>query len=166
MIAICLIFSGIAFFLNGFLPLIDENDNNETAVINVLAGVIVTILSTVGILTSLDGGVQLLYMFTLLLGITNLYVCAVDIWDISKSSLGWFSLLVALISIAFGIYFIVTGALITGIMFLVWSLLYIAYFISRGLDVLETPSNWVIMLEGLIPMVSAGILIFTGLIQL
>ena len=106
MIAICLIFSGIAFFLNGFLPLIDENDNNETAVINVLAGVIVTILSTVGILTSLDGGVQLLYMFTLLLGITNLYVCAVDIWDISKSSLGWFSLLVALISIAFGIYFI------------------------------------------------------------
>ncbi len=166
MIAICLIFSGIAFFLNGFLPLIDENDNNETAVINVLAGVIVTILSTVGILTSLDGGVQLLYMFTLLLGITNLYVCAVDIWDISKSSLGWFSLLVALISIAFGIYFIVTGALIDGIMFLVWSLLYIAYFISRGLDVLETPSNWVIMLEGLIPMVSAGILIFTGLIQL
>ena len=120
----------------------------------------------VGILTSLDGGVQLLYMFTLLLGITNLYVCAVDIWDISKSSLGWFSLLVALISIAFGIYFIVTGALIDGIMFLVWSLLYIAYFISRGLDVLETPSNWVIMLEGLIPMVSAGILIFTGLIQL
>ena len=166
MIAICLIFSGIAFFLNGFLPLIDENDNNETAVINVLAGVIVTILSMVGILTSLDGGVQLLYMFTLLLGITNLYVCAVDIWDISKSSLGWFSLLVALISIAFGIYFIVTGALIDGIMFLVWSLLYIAYFISRGLDVLETPSNWVIMLEGLIPMVSAGILIFTGLIQL
>ena len=166
MIAICLIFSGIAFFLNGFLPLIDENDNNETAVINVLAGVIVTILSTVGILTSLDGGVQPLYMFTLLLGITNLYVCAVDIWDISKSSLGWFSLLVALISIAFGIYFIVTGALIDGIMFLVWSLLYIAYFISRGLDVLETPSNWVIMLEGLIPMVSAGILIFTGLIQL
>ena len=166
MIAICLIFSGIAFFLNGFLPLIDENDNNETAVINVLAGVIVTILSTVGILTSLDGGVQLLYMFTLLLGITNLYVCAVDIWDISKSSLGWFSLLVALISIAFGIYFIVTGALIDGIMFLVWSLLYIAYFISRGLDVLETPSNWVIMLEGLIPMVSVGILIFTGLIQL
>lgn len=166
MIAICLIFSGIAFFLNGFLPLIDENDNNETAVINVLAGVIVTILSTVGILTSLDGGVQLLYMFTLLLGITNLYVCAVDIWDISKSSLGWFSLIVALISIAFGIYFIVTGALIDGIMFLVWSLLYIAYFISRGLDVLETPSNWVIMLEGLIPMVSAGILIFTGLIQL
>lgn len=166
MIAICLIFSGIAYFLNGFLPLIDENDNNETAVINVLAGVIVTILSAIGILTSVDGGVQLLYMLTLLLGITNLYVSAVDIWDISKSSLGWFSAIIALILIAFGVYFLVTGLIIDGIMFLVWSLLFIAYFISRGLDVLEAPCNWVIMLEGLIPLIGAGILIFTGVIAL
>ncbi|MBR5439539.1 MAG: hypothetical protein IKV61_04920 [Clostridia bacterium] len=166
MIAICLILSGIAFFLNGFLPLIDESDNNETTIINVLSGIIVTVLSTIGILTSAVGSVQLLYLFTLLLGLTNLFVSAVDIWDISKSSLGWFSLLVALIAIAFGVYFIVIGAIIDGIMFLVWSLLFIAYFIAKGLDVLETPSNWVIMLEGLIPMVAAGILIFTGLIQL
>ena len=166
MFAICLIFRGIAFFLNGFLPLIDENDNNETAVFNVLAGVITTVLSTIGIITSVDGGVQLLYMLALLLGLTNLYVAGVDIFDISKSSLGWFSAIVALVLIAFGVYFLVTGVIIDGIMFLVLALLYVAYFISRGLDVLEAPCNWVIMLEGLIPLVSAGILIFMGVIAL
>ncbi|MBO5851780.1 MAG: hypothetical protein J6R29_05570 [Clostridia bacterium] len=166
MIAISLILSGIAFFLNGFLPLINENDNNETSVVNVLSGFIVTILSTFGILTSVDGGVQLLYTFTLILGLTNLYVASVDIWDISKTSLGWFSAIVALIAIALGIYYLFSGATILGVMFIIWSLLYVAYFISRGLDVLETASNWVIMLEGIIPLIGAGILIFTGMITL
>ena len=166
MIAISLIFSGIAFFLNGFLPLIDENDNNENAVINVLSGVVVTVLSTFGILTSVDGGVQLLYTFTLLLGITNLYIAGVEIWDISRTSLGWFSLIVALILVAVGIYFLLAGAMLTGIMFMVWALLFVAYFISRGLDVLITPSNWVIMIEGVLPLITAGILIFAGIIQL
>lgn len=166
MIAISLIFSGIAFFLNGFLPLIDENDNNENAVINVLSGVVVTVLSTFGILTSVDGGVQLLYTFTLLLGITNLYIAGVEIWDISRTSLGWFSLIVALILVAVGIYFLLAGAMLTGIMFMVWALLFVAYFISRGLDVLVTPSNWVIMIEGVLPLITAGILIFAGIIQL
>ncbi len=166
MIAISLILSGIAFFLNGFLPLINENDNNETSVINVLSGFIVTILSTFGILTNTLGGVQLLYTFTLILGLTNLYVAAVDIWDISKSSLGWFSAIVALIAIAFGAYFLLTGATLLGVMFMIWAILYVAYFVSRGLDVLETASNWVIMLEGIIPLIGAGILMFTGMIVL
>ncbi len=166
MIAICLIFSGIAFFLNGFLPLIDQNDNNEIVIINVLSGFIVSILSMFGILTGVDGGIQLLYASTLLLGITHLYISAIAIWDLSEESLGWFSALIALITIALGVYYLVSGAMTLGFMWLIWSLIWVAYFVSRGLNVLKTASSWVIMLEGLVALIGAGMLIFMGIVVL
>ena len=165
MFAVSLIFSGIAFFLNGFLPLVEENDNKEIVVMNVLSGIIVTVLSIVGIITSTVTGLYLAYSTLLLFGITHLYISAICIWDLSEQALGWFSALLAVITLAVGLYYIFGGNLMLGVMWLVWMLIWVAYFVSRALDVLHTASSWIIMLEGIIALCAVGILIITNFVS-
>ncbi len=166
MFAICLIFSGMAFFLNGFLPLIDENDNNEVVILNVLSGLVVSIISIFGILTATETAIKAEYASLLLIGITHLFISAVCIWDLSETSLGWFSALVCLIAAALGVYYIIGGRLMLGVLWLVWMLIWLAYFVSRSLDILKTPSNWVIMLEGALALCVEGVLLLTGITAL
>ena len=164
MFAVSLILSGIAFFLNGFLPLIDDNDNHETSVINTIAGIIVTVLGFYGLITASATFDYLLYGTAILFGITNLYVAAIGIWDLSETSFGWFSAVIALIMLAIGVYVIITGSLMFGIFALVWMFMWAFYFISRGLNVLKTPSSWVIMFIGIAAMVAEGVLLLNGIV--
>ena len=166
MYSICLILSGLAFFLNGFLPLIEENDNKEIVVMNVIAGIITTAISIIGIFVAVDVATVFQYALLLLLGITNLYIAAICIWDLSEQSLGWFSAMLVLISLAVGIYFIVIGNLLVGIYWLVIMFIWAAYFVSRALDVLQTASSWVIMLEGALALVLVGLLTLTQFITI
>ena len=128
MYSICLIISGLAFFLNGFLPLIEENDNREIVVMNVIAGIITTIVSIFGLFVAVDTITTFLYLLLLLLGLTNLYIAAVCIWDLSEQSLGWFSAMLALITLAVGIYLLLTGNVILGFAYLVLMFIWLAYF--------------------------------------
>ncbi len=164
MFAICLIFSGIAMFLNGFLPLIDENDNNEIVIINVLSGLLITILSIYGIFVAVDTASYLAYASLLLFAFTHLYIAAIGIWDFSERTLGWLAALIAVIVLAIGLHYLIMGSLLLGIMWLIWMLIWVAYFISRALDALHTPSSWVIMLIGVIGLCGAGILLLTNTI--
>ncbi len=164
MFTISLILIGISMFLNGFLPIIDENDNNEIVVMNVLSGILVTLFACVGILTSIDTGTILEYASLLLFSLTNLFISAVGIWDLRETSLGWFSLIIAIIAIALGVYYMLNANFMFGILWLIWSLIFICYFISRGLDVLHTTANYVILIEGAFFLVAVGILIFTGVL--
>ncbi len=166
MFEICLIFSGIALFLNGFLPLIDKNDNGEVVVMNVLSGVIIALISLYGIFVVIDPVNYLKIMALMLLAFLHLYISATYIWDLQEESLGWFSAIIALIFIGLGVYFMFTGNMMLGAMFIVWSLLFIAYFVSRGLNVLQTVSSWVIMLEGLLAFTLPGVLILLNVIML
>lgn len=166
MFAISLIFSGIAFFLNGFLPLIEENDNNEIVIMNVLAGLIVTTLSMYGIFLAVDTGTLLTYCTLLLFGITNLYVSAICIWDLSEQSLGWFSALIALITLVIGIYYVVIGNVALGVLWLIWMFIWASYFVSRALDKLHNTASYVIMFEGVIALVGVGILLLTGVLAI
>ena len=159
MFEICLIFSGIALFLNGFLPLIDKNDNGEVTVMNVLAGIVIGLISLYGIFVVIDPINYLKIMALMLLSFLHLYISATYIWDLQEESLGWFSLIIALIFIGLGVYFMLSGNLMLGAMFVIWSLLFVAYFVSRGLNVLETVSSWVIMLEGALAFILPGVLI-------
>lgn len=165
MFAVSLILSGIAFFLNGFLPLIDDNDNQETSVINTISGIIVTVIGFYGLITATLPLDYLLYGTAILFGITNLYVAAIGIWDLSESSFGWFSAVIALIMLAIGVYVIVTGSLLLGIFALIWMLMWAFYFISRALNVLKTPSSWVIMFVGIAAMVTVGVLLLNDIIS-
>ena len=166
MFEICLIFSGIALFLNGFLPLIDKNDNGEVVVMNVLSGVIIALISLYGIFVVIDPVNYLKIMALMLLAFLHLYISATYIWDLQEESLGWFSAIIALIFIGLGVYFMITGNMMLGAMFIIWSLLFIAYFVSRGLNALQTTSSWVIMLEGLIAFTLPGILLLLNVITL
>lgn len=166
MFEICLIFSGIALFLNGFLPLIDKNDNGEVVVMNVLSGVIIALISLYGIFVVIDPINYLKIMALMLLAFLHLYVSATYIWDLQEESLGWFSAIIALIFIGLGVYFMLTGNMMLGAMFIVWSLLFVAYFVSRGLNVLQTVSSWVIMLEGLLAFTLPGVLILLNVLML
>ena len=82
MFEICLIFSGIALFLNGFLPLIDKNDNGEVVVMNVLSGVIIALISLYGIFVVIDPVNYLKIMALMLLAFLHLYISATYIWDL------------------------------------------------------------------------------------
>lgn len=166
MFEICLIFSGIALFLNGFLPLIDKNDNGEVVVMNVLSGVIIALISLYGIFVVIDPVNYLKIMALMLLAFLHLYISATYIWDLQEESLGWFSAIIALIFIGLGVYFMIAGNMMLGAAFIIWSLLFIAYFVSRGLNVLQTVSSWVIMLEGLIAFTLPGVLILLNVIAL
>lgn len=158
MYSICLIISGLAFFLNGFLPLIEENDNKEIVIMNVLAGILTTVFSVYGIFIAVDNITLLQYTLLLLVGLTNLYIAAVCIWDLSEQSLGWFCGMLALVALAIGIYLVLTGAIVLGISWLVVMFIWLAYFLSRALDVLQNASSWVIMLIGVIAFVIIGFL--------
>ncbi len=166
MFEICLIFSGIALFLNGFLPLIDRNENGEVVVMNVISGIIIALISLYGIFVVVDPVNYLKVMALMLIAFLHLYISATYIWDLQEESLGWFSALIALIFIGLGAYFIFSGNMMLGAMFIIWSILFVAYFVSRGLSVLETVSNWVIMLEGILAFIIPGIAILLGLIAL
>lgn len=166
MFEICLIFSGIALFLNGFLPLIDKNDNGEVTVMNVLAGIVIGLISLYGIFVVIEPINYLKIMALMLLSFLHLYISATYIWDLQEESLGWFSLIIALIFIGLGVYFMLSGNLMLGAMFVIWSLLFVAYFVSRGLNVLETVSSWVIMLEGVLAFILPGVLILLNILIL
>ena len=166
MFEICLIFSGIALFLNGFLPLIDKNDNGEVTVMNVLAGIVIGLISLYGIFVVIEPINYLKIMALMLLSFLHLYISATYIWDLQEESLGWFSLIIALIFIGLGVYFMLSGNLMLGAMFVIWSLLFVAYFVSRGLNVLETVSSWVIMLEGALAFILPGVLILLNILIL
>ena len=166
MFEICLIFSGIALFLNGFLPLIQKDDNGEIVVMNVLSGVVIALISLYGILVVIDPVNYLKIMALMLLAFLHLYISATYIWDLQEESLGWFSAIIALIFIGLGVYFMLTGNIMLGAMFIIWSLLFIAYFVSRGLNVLQTVSSWVIMLEGLLTFTLPGVLVLLNVIML
>ena len=164
MFAISLIFSGIAMFLNGFLPIIDENDNNEIVIINVLSGLLISILSIYGIFTAVDTATYLAYASLLLFAFTHLYIAAIGIWDFSEQTLGWLSALITVIVIAIALHYLLMGSLLLGIMWLIWMIIWLAYFISRALDKLHRASSWVIMLVGVIALCGAGILLLTNTI--
>ena len=166
MFEICLIFSGIALFLNGFLPLIDKNDNGEVTVMNVLAGIVIGLISLYGIFVVIEPINYLKIMALMLLSFLHLYISATYIWDLQEESLGWFSLIIALIFIGLGVYFMLSGNLMLGAMFVIWSLLFVSYFVSRGLNVLETVSSWVIMLEGVLAFILPGVLILLNILIL
>ena len=166
MFEICLIFSGIALFLNGFLPLIDKNDNGEVVVMNVLSGVVIALISLYGIFVVIDPVNYLKIMALMLLAFLHLYISATYIWDLQEESLGWFSAIIALIFIGLGVYFMIAGNMMLGAAFIIWSLLFVAYFLSRGLNVLQTVYSWVIMLEGLIAFTLPGVLILLNVIAL
>ena len=166
MFEICLIFSGIALFLNGFLPLIDKNDNGEVVVMNVLSGIIIALISLYGIFVLIEPINYLKVMALMLLAFLHLYISATYIWDLQEESLGWFSAIIALIFIGLGAYFIFSGNMMFGAMLIIWSLLFVAYFVSRGLNVLQTTSSWVIMLEGLLAYLLPGVLILLNVIAL
>ena len=166
MFEICLIFSGIALFLNGFLPLIDKNDNGEVVVMNVLSGIIIALVSLYGIFVVIEPVNYLKIMALMLLAFLHLYISATYIGDLQEESLGWFSAVIALIFIGLGVYFMLSGNMMFGAMLLIWSVLFIAYFISRGLNALQTVSSWVIMLEGLLAFLLPGVLILLNVITL
>lgn len=166
MFEICLIFSGIALFLNGFLPLIDKNDNGEVVVMNVLSGIIIALVSLYGIFVVIEPVNYLKIMALMLLAFLHLYISATYIWDLQEESLGWFSAVIALIFIGLGVYFMLSGNMMFGAMLLIWSVLFIAYFISRGLNALQTVSSWVIMLEGLLAFLLPGVLILLNVLTL
>ncbi|MBQ9781891.1 MAG: hypothetical protein IJW26_01750 [Clostridia bacterium] len=164
MFTISLILVGISMFLNGFLPIIDENDNNEIVVMNVISGILVTVFACFGILSAVDTATMLEYASLLLFSVTNLYISAVGIWDLRETSLGWFALIIAIISMALGVYYMMNANFMFGALWLIWSLIFVSYFVSRGLDVLHTLSNYVILIIGALCLVAVGILIFTGVL--
>lgn len=166
MFEICLIFSGIALFLNGFLPLIDRNENGEVVVMNVISGIVIALIALYGIFVVIEPVNYLKIMALMLIAFLHLYISATYIWDLQEESLGWFSALIALIFIGLGVYFMLNGNMMLGAWFIIWSLLFVAYFVSRGLSVLETVSNWVIMLEGILAFVAPGVLLLLGVIAL
>ncbi len=162
MFAIGLIFSGIAMFLNGFLPLVDENNNHEIAIMNVLSGIIVSLLALYGIFVSVDTATYLKFASLLLFGVTHLFIAGIAIWDYDEESLGWFSLLITAIALALGIYYLLAGSLMLGIAWLIWMFIWLAYFVSRALNVLHTASSWVIMLIGVLGLTGVGIMLLTN----
>ncbi len=166
MFEICLIFSGIALFLNGFLPLINRNENGEAVVMNVISGIVIALISLYGIFVVIEPTNYLKIMALMLIAFLHLYISATYIWGFDEESLGWFSALIALIFIGLGVYFIITGNIMLGVAFMVWALLFVAYFVSRGLNVLETVSSWVIMLEGVLAFITPGILLMLNVIML
>ena len=164
MFAVSLIFSGIAMFLNGFLPLIDENDNNEITIMNVLSGIIISVLSIFGILFAVDNATYPKYASLLLFGVTHLFISAIGIWKFSEESLGWFSAFLAILALALGLYYIFSGSMLLGVMWIIWMFIWLFYFLSRSLDVLHTVSCWVIMLIGAIGLCGAGALVLTNIL--
>lgn len=162
MFAIGLIFSGIAMFLNGFLSLVDENNNHEIAIMNVLSGIIVSLISLYGIFIAVDTATYLKFASLLLFGVTHLFIAGICIWDYDEESLGWFSLFLTVISLVLGIYYLLAGSMMLGIMWLIWMFIWLAYFISRALNVLHTASSWVIMLIGAIGLTGVGLMLLTN----
>lgn len=158
MFAINLIFSGIAMFLNGFLPLTQENDNNEIVVMNVLAGFIVSILSIYGIFLAVDTSTYLGYASLLLFGITHFYLAAICIWDLSEESFGWFSAFVTVIALALAIYYFIAGNMMLAVLWLIWMFIWLSFFISRAIDTLHTAACWVILLVGAIGLSGVGLM--------
>ncbi len=166
MFEICLIFSGIALFLNGFLPLIRKDDNGESVVMNVISGIVIALISIYGIFVVIEPTNYLKIMALMLLAFLHLYIAATHIWNLHTESLGWFSMLIFLIYIGLGIYFMLNSANMLGWAFIIWSILFLCYFISRGLNACKTASNWVIMLEGLLAFTLLGILLMLGVTSL
>ncbi|MBE5743341.1 MAG: hypothetical protein E7358_01325 [Clostridiales bacterium] len=166
MFEICLIFSGVALFLNGFLPLIKKDDNGETIVMNVISGIVIALISIYGIFVIIEPTNYLKIMALMLLAFLHLYISASHIFNLHTESLGWFSALIFLIYIGLGIYFISNQVNMLGWAFIIWSIVFLCYFISRGLNACKTISNFIIMLEGLIPFTLLGIMILLGITAL
>lgn len=162
MFQISLIIIGITLFLNGFLPLIQENDNGEIAVMDVLAGIFLSVTSVSAII---DGTADILISASMLLfAFTLLFIAAVSIFDLSEASFGWFCLPVTLLALSLGIIYIMAGSIILGVLWLVWMLIWLFYFLSASLNVLTTAKNYIMIFEGIIAFITVAVLSFSGIL--
>ena len=158
MFGITLILTGIAFALNGVVALCNW-DRKGLATINTLVGLFLVITNTYFLTVSTSETNTIVYFGELLFGITLLFMASDIIWGGDKRALGWFSIMVAVCAITIALYFILTDVVFLGVLWAIWSLIWVFMFAGFGTGAKFTRSTYYcFVFQGVVALLAIGFL--------
>ena len=165
MFGITLILTGIAFALNGVVALCNW-DRRGLATVNTLIGLFLVITNTYFLFGSVDETTSLIYFGELLFGFTLLFMASDIIWGTDKKALGWFSIMVAVCAITLAVYFILTDVVFLGILWAVWSLIWVFLFAGFGATGrYKNATFYCFIFQGVVTLMAVGFLEVMNVIE-
>ncbi|NUR89309.1 MAG: transporter [Nonomuraea sp.] len=165
MAAVGLLYVGAVLFVNGVM-LLGRVDARAAAVLNLFVGGLQVITPTYLIFTAGGDTAAILsasgiYLF----GFTYLYVGVGTLAGLDGTGVGWFSLFVSVIAVAYSaINFTVLGSPSFGVIWLYWAFLWSLFFLLLGLkrERLTAYTGWVTAIQGWVTAAVPALLVMTG----
>lgn len=164
MSAVGLFYVGAVLIVNGVM-LLGLIPPKGAAPLNLFVGAVQVFTPTYLIVTSGGDpaailGAAGLYLF----GFTYLWVGINNFGSLPGEGLGWFSLFVAVAAVAYAIVNFADGAPVFGVIWLLWSVLWLLFFLVLGLGFtgLTAFTGWVAALEGIFTAAVPAWLILIG----
>lgn len=164
MASVGLLYVGAVLFVNA-LMLLDRVDPRAAAILNLFVGALQVVLPTVlliragddlGEITAASG----IYLF----GFTYLYVGIGLLAGLDTTGVGWFSLFVSIAAVVFAlINFVDVGDYPFGVIWLLWSFLWLLFWLVLGLKRTELTrfTGWATMLLAWLTAVLPAFLVLT-----
>ncbi len=166
MVGVSLAFVGITLILNGMVGLKNWN-KKDLFLINILTGSLIAIFNIYALVTNVVPSHNIHYFGALLFAFTNFFVAIYAVMNVDKRSFGWFCLFATLCAIAIGIYLLVTGVTFAGVMWLVWSLIWLFAFFGYAIsEKFEIGASIMFIIQGVITTLTLGFLIMTNVFTL
>lgn len=160
-----LLYVGAVLFVNG-LMLLGKVNAKSAGVFNLFVGGMQVITPFYLIFTS-QGDQWLIFNASgiFLFGLTYLYVGITNLKDLDTTGLGWYSLWVAIMAIGYSLMnFIQFGDEKFGVIWLMWSFLWLLFFILLGLKKeISTFTGWVTVIQSWITATIPAFLSLIGL---
>ena len=166
MFGITLILIGISFALNGLIS-ICKWDKRGLACVNTLMGLFVVVVSMYELFTVTTTSNTLVCFGGLLFGFTILFMASNIIWETDKKTTGWYSIMVAVCAVTLAVYFILSGLVLLGVLWAVWSLIWVFLFVGFGaMGRFKVATFYCLIVEGVVALMAVGFLQLMGVISI
>lgn len=158
MLSISLILTGIALALNGVVSLCHW-DRRGLATTNILIGIYLVGTSIYSIYADVDTVTVFVNFGMLLFGFTLLFMASDIIWASDKRTFGWFCIMLAVCAITLAVYFLLSDIVFWGILWALWSLIWIFLFAGFGVNAkFRRSSFYCLIFQGVVTLMAIGFL--------
>ncbi len=166
MLGTCLAFVGITLLVNGIVGINGWHKKN-LVLLNLLTGGLIVIFNVYLLITNTIPQDNIRYFGALLFGFTNILIAINCAYILNEKVMGWFCLFCAICAGVLGVYFIIQGFVLAGIMWLVWLLIWFFAFIGFALNEKFLPAtNIMFIVQGATSTLGLGLLILLDLVKL
>ena len=166
-LGISLIFVGITLILNGIDMLNPKKSNKDLIIINLFTSLLIFLFNFKGLLSIESQKQAIGNLGGLLFGLTNLLVAFDIIFKTNKKVTGVYCGLSFVLAVSLGIFYILNAETLLGVLWLVWSLIWLFIFFAVIVtDKMKTSASIMLMCQGALSTLLIGMLTIFQIIKI